>query len=293
LKKIEHIKNLLNHINEEKIAIIKSEIHQKELWVLNVAIKGGIFDKTHTLMVLDYIRDNKNPQRPETLNKLMVQLISSVFSYNRIRKQLRKRNREWFNTDDYPIREDHERILAYLLHEERFENEDFWHPQKFELLIKEIDANKKYKEQHIFSDYWLEYIMDILRTAPSKLTELTNQNINEFYEKVDRICSQDYEQDVFRKSEVLWDLATEMSVGIKNVGTNLMCDFLKESGFTDYAKMDIHMIRSMSEVLNVYSCSKLTDSESFVVTQWLANKITMTPFKLDKIQYVYGMYNKV
>ena len=96
---------------------------------------------------------------------------------------------------------------------------------------------------------------------------------------------------MFKKAEELWGLATELSIGIKNVGTNLMCDFLKESGFTDYAKMDIHMIRSMSEVMNVSNCSKLSDFESFFVTQWLADKIKMTPFKLDKILYVYGVYN--
>jgi thermostable 8-oxoguanine DNA glycosylase len=133
--------------------------------------------------------------------------------------------------------------------------------------------------------------MDILRTAPVKFIEFTNQDIKAFYNKIDRISNTDSGQDVFKKAEELWGFATELSIGIKNVGSNLMCDFLKESGFTDYAKMDIHMIRSMSDVLNVYSCGKLTDFESFVVTQWLADKIKMTPFKLDKILYVYGVYH--
>ena len=135
--------------------------------------------------------------------------------------------------------------------------------------------------------------MNILRTAPAKLIKLTNLNVEEFYHKVDRICNQDNGQDIFWKSETLWEFATEISIGIKNIGSNLACDFLKESGFTDYAKMDVHMIRSMSEFLDVYSCKNLTDFESFVVTQWLANKINMTPFRLDKILYVYGVYHKL
>ena len=57
-------------------------------------------------------------------------------------------------------------------------------------------------------------------------------------------------------------MATDFSIGIKNVGPNLMCDFLKESGFTDYAKMDVHMIRSMSEVLQFNKDDKLPDYES-------------------------------
>lgn len=291
MKNIDHIINLLVDINQARLKEIKGEIHQKELWLIHTAENANRFDTTHTEMVLDFIRDNKVPKRPQTLNKLMIQFLSSAFSYNRIRKQLRKINREKYYRDYYPIREDHEKILAYLLDDERFLLEDYWYPLKFESLIKEVERKGQYKNQHIISDYWLEHIMGILRTAPTKLIEITNQDVNTFYAMVDRISNNDFDNDIFKKAEALWVFATQLSIGISNVGTNLMCDFLKESGFTDYAKMDIHMIRSMSEVLNIYSCSKLSDFESFAVTQWIASKIKMTPFKLDKILYVYGVYN--
>jgi len=291
MTKVENIINLLNQVKEERIRQIESEIQQKESWVTDIAIKGSRFDTTHTEMVLDFIRDNKTPKRPETLNKLMIQLISSAFSYNRIRRQLRKINREKFSIDNYPIREDHEKILAYLLDEERFKIEDFWHPQKLELLIRDVETEGRYKDYKIISDYWLEHIMQILRTAPAKMIEISNENIAEFYKKVDDVCDKDYQQNVFRKSQNLWELTIEFSNGIRNVGSNLICDFLKESGFTQYAKMDVHLIRSMSEVINRNTCHELSDFESFIVTQWLADNIKMTPFKLDKILYVYGVYN--
>jgi len=292
MKKGNQIKALLNKIGTEKIENIKKEIQQKESWVVNTAEQSDLFDATHAEMVLDFIRDNKKPSRPETINKLMIQFISSAFSYNRIRKQLRKINRIQFNEDNYPVREDHQKILAYLLNDERFEDESNWRPERFGVLVEEIDEKGEYKELQIMSPYWLEHIMNILRTAPAKMIRLTNQNVEEFYNKIDGICNSDYDNDIFRKSALLWELATELSIGITNVGTNLMCDFLKESGFTDYAKMDIHLIRSMSEVLEVYRCSNLSDFESFVVSQWLADKIKITPFKLDKILYVCGVYNK-
>jgi hypothetical protein len=99
------------------------------------------------------------------------------------------------------------------------------------------------------------------------------------------------EGEVFRKAQELWEFATEMSIGIRNVGTHLICDFLKESGYTEYAKMDVHLIRTMSEVLNANSCKDLTDFELFVTTLWVADKIKMTPYRLDKIQYIYDMYH--
>lgn len=286
-----HIGNLLNKITEEKIKQILNEIHQKELWLINTVENQQIFDKTHTDMVLDFIRDNKIPERPKTINKLMVQLISSAFSYNRIRKQMRKINRAEFHADYYPIREDYCKILAFLLSENRFLDEISWHPINFESLVRKVESDGQFKSLHILTNFWLEYIMDILHTAPAKLIEITNQDIDVFYNTIDNISNNDFGHDIYKKAKALWDFATQLSSGIKHVGTNLMCDFLKESGFTDYAKMDIHMIRSMSEVLNIYSCSELSDFESFVVTQWLANKIKMTPFKLDKILYVYGVYH--
>jgi len=54
----------------------------------------------------------------------------------------------------------------------------------------------------------------------------------------------------------------------------------------------VHMIRSISEVLQINQDDKLADYESFATTQWLANKMNMTPYRLDKIFYVYGVYRK-
>ena len=67
-------------------------------------------------------------------------------------------------------------------------------------------------------------------------------------------------------------MATDFSMGIGNVGSNLMSDFLKESGFADYAKMYVNMIRSMSEVLKINKDDKLPDYESFATTQSLQIK---------------------
>jgi len=290
--KIDSIIEILQNVSDKRLDEIRKEISNKESILIHTAEKGGVFDKTHTDMVLGAIRDNKSPSRPETLNKLLLQLISSAFSYNRVRNQLKRINNSKFNRNYFPVGEDHKRLLGYLLNDERFEDEDYWHPVRFEALLEEIKHHRKYEAVNELTPYWLGYILDILGTAPSKLIEITNLNVNEFYRKVDDICNQDFNDDIFFKSEVLWRMATDFSIGIKNVGPNLMCDFLKESGFTDYAKMDVHMIRSISEVLQINQDDKLADYESFATTQWLANKMNMTPYRLDKIFYVYGVYRK-
>jgi hypothetical protein len=180
MKNIVHIKNLLNNITLERIVEIKDEIKYKESQLIAYAQNGSHYDSTHRTMVLESIRDNKPRPRPESLNKLMVQFVSSAFSYNRIRKQLRKINRDVFNNPSFPVRENHEQILAYILNDKRFEDEVYWHPREFKDLIKEIDKKGDYKYPHRISDYWLEHMMDTLRTAPNKLLELSSNDINEF-----------------------------------------------------------------------------------------------------------------
>ncbi|HQB28608.1 MAG TPA: HIT family protein [Paludibacter sp.] len=290
--KIDNIRELLENISDKRFEEIKEEVHGKESLLIHAAEAGGVFDKTHRDMVMDAIRDNKSPSRPETINRLMLQLISSAFSYNRVRNQLKRINKSRFHHDYYPILDDHKLLLGYILNDERFKDEDFWHPVRFKALIEEIKNTRKYEKVHELTDYWLTYLLDILSTAPAKLIEITNQNVTEFYDKVDEICNQGFNDDIFFKAEVLWRMATDFSTGIRNVGSNLMCDFLKESGFTDYAKMDVHMIRSMSEVLQFNKDDKLPDYESFATTQWLASKLGMTPYRLDKILYVFGVYRK-
>lgn len=125
IRKSIHLKYFLDTITQQRIISIKNEIHQKESWLISVLEKGDVFDDTHAEMVRDFIRDNKNPARPKSLNELMIQFISSAFSYNRIRKQLRKINREVFNSSNYPIRGDHKNILAFILNDSRFEDDKY------------------------------------------------------------------------------------------------------------------------------------------------------------------------
>lgn len=151
------------------------------------------------------------------------------------------------------------------------------------MLVSELDDYGKYKERQVLSEFWLEHIMGILRTAPVRLMELTDGGLEQFYQKIDFVCLNDFSDDIVKKSEKLWSKALEISSGVKNVGPNLSCDFLKESGFTDFVKMDIHMIRSMSEFCNLNNCKSLSDFELFTISQWLAKEIQITPFRLDKI----------
>jgi len=184
MKKDEEIISKLNSIKDDKLNEIITEIQRKEQWVIANAFNSRVFDETHRNMVVDFVKDQKTPIRPELINKLFIQFISSAFSYNRIRNQLRKINREIFKNPNYPIREDHMRILAYLLNDPRFNNMEFWHPLNFNKLISEIIVKGDYSKLKILSDYWLNHIIQILSTCPTRFANFTLNDPTLFYKRL-------------------------------------------------------------------------------------------------------------
>ncbi len=289
MKKIERIKDILSRIDNDSLLRIKQEIKDKELLLISLAEKGEISDKTCEDSVFDYLKLSKNPPRPKNLNELMVQFIGSAFSYNRIRIQMRKIHRERFGNPDFPIKSEHKKILSYIFNDQRLNDDFFWHPERLGILMDEIESRGDYNNPMIITPYWLGRIMSTLLTAPKRIMEITGGDISAFYKKIDEMCNDECQGDIFEKSKRLWNFAKEISVGVKNVGPNLVCDFLKESGFTAYAKMDVHLMRSMGNFLHNFKDEKLDDFESFVTAQWFADKIGMTPYRFDKILFVWGI----
>ncbi len=88
----------------------------------------------------------------------------------------------------------------------------------------------------------------------------------------------------------MWELATEISKSINNVGVALICDFLKEIGFTRYVKVDHHFKREFPELISTSKKCKQSPKESFILSQELADSIGITPFHLDSILYLWGRY---
>ena len=84
--------------------------------------------------------------------------------------------------------------------------------------------------------------------------------------------------------------ALEVSKSINNVGVALVCDFLKEIGFTRFVKVDHHFKREFPELLSTSKTCKQSPKESFILSQELADSIGITPFHLTRSLYLWGRY---
>lgn len=288
MSKINGIKDLLERITLQRLLQIKKEILEKEKELIDQAQIGNRLDTTHTDMVLNSIRDNRIPDHPKDLNRLMLQFITSALTYTVLREELKRQFKQIFDKDGYPVLDDYRFLLSKIFHETKFINETNWHPEKLLEIAEAIQGKNAYD---LKSKKPKPRIIAVLLTAPPVINAIFGNNLQKKYEEIEKI--QDI-PDAINRAVKLWSFAENVhkyeGKKIRNVGTALVCDFLKESGFKNYAKIDFQMIKAISDLIGG-GCKKFNNFDLFVATQWIAQNIEMTPFRLDKILYVHGWMN--
>jgi hypothetical protein len=80
-------------------------------------------------------------------------------------------------------------------------------------------------------------------------------------------------------------LATKISLNIHGIGFALACDFLKELGYSDYVKPDVHIIDIFQE-LGLTKSKKPEDVFTAVLN--FAESIDEIPYRVDKMFWLIG-----
>ena len=70
------------------------------------------------------------------------------------------------------------------------------------------------------------------------------------------------------------------------MGFPLACDFLKEIGYTDYPKPDVHIKDIIEVLLKSNAEDKISDRSAYEMIIDIATKSNVTPYKLDKILWL-------
>lgn len=85
--------------------------------------------------------------------------------------------------------------------------------------------------------------------------------------------------------ETAWVLAVSISQQIRGMGPTLVCDALKEVGFSNYSKPDTH-IKDIFCELGLADSSE--DKEVFYALWEFANEVNALPSQVDKIFWLIG-----
>ena len=67
------------------------------------------------------------------------------------------------------------------------------------------------------------------------------------------------------------------------MGFPLACDFLKEIGYTDFPKPDVHIKDIIKVLLKSDTENKISDISAYEIIIDIATKSNVTPYKMDKI----------
>ncbi len=215
------------------------------------------------------------PLRPEDKQTLTKQFCVSAFSYAPLRRYLAS------FIDNLPMRDTIPLSLSKAFDNSDFLEDSNWSPESLHKLALRIQAKSNFD---LSRKQFNPRIISVLLTGTIFLSNELRNGLDKFYHTILSAST----------PITMWKLAEEFSKPISNVGVALICDFLKEIGFTRYVKVDHHFRREFPALISDLKNCKQSSKESFILSQEIADSIGITPFHLDSILYLWGRYgNKV
>jgi len=213
----------------------------------------------------------ESPSRPTDVETLMKQFCVSAFSYAPLRKYLAS------FIGNIPMRDTIALSLSRAFNDNEFLNDSSWSPMALHNVARKIQLREKYD---LSRKQFNPRIISVLLTGTKVLDKELSRGLDAFYKKISNANT----------PTAMWEYATQISASINNVGVTLICDFLKEIGFTRYVKVDHHFKREFPKLISSSKTCKQSPKESFILSQELADLVGITPFHLDSILYLWGRY---
>lgn len=225
--------------------------------------------------IIKYLEHGGFPDRPDTIPLLMKCLIKSCYSYAVLRKYCVS------ILGEIPSPGTIGECLARVFSHEPFREEETWFPAKLGETAAEIQVREKYD---LKSNRMKPRMIRVLLDSSSEMGMKLERGLSAFYLEVEDV--------VKGEPEHLWEYVVELARGIYNVGPALICDFLKEIGFSQFVKVDHHFQKEFPALMNMNSCDKISPRIHFIISQQISKELGMTPYHLDKILYDWGRYKK-
>ena len=147
-------------------------------------------------------------------------------------------------------------------------------------LYKTIDANEEFVLPDIEGEetVWSKYCKSTIQSA--KFLKRFGNNFNKFKVYVNK-----FYEDKFDRPALAYLIGEE----IDGLGFALACDFLKESGYIEYVKVDRH-IEDIFKWLNIVG-KNASVYKVFRAVVKFAETLEKTPYEVDKLFWLIGSGN--
>lgn len=264
--------------DEREVSQVRRELERRREILAKLARdQNAPLDKLDRQEIILYLERGLLPARPHAVTDLMKAFVKSCFSYAVLR------NFCVSILGEIPTPETIGECLARVFNFGSFRLEETWLPIKLRSAAEQIQAREQYD---LNSNEPRPRMVRVLLDGSAEMGRRLDKGISAFYTSLDKVTQRD--------PEFVWKYVEDFSDPIYNVGPALICDFLKEIGYSQFVKVDHHFKKQFPTLM--YSgddCKALSPKRHFILAQHLADRLGMTPYHLDKILYDWGRYGKL
>jgi len=263
-------------MNHKEINVVHPKLMKMRKKLITLAHDQNIqMDKLDRKCIISFFQHWEIPQRPKDINKLMKTFFTCCFTYAPLRKYLSSISGSIPTPSMLP------KCLAEIYSEEEFLNDQNWTPSRLYKVASRIQQKEHFD---LKSNKFNSRIIAVILGGSQEMEKRLEFGMDKFYIELDRINNS--------TGEEIWKYVSEFQKNIYNVGTALICDFLKDIGCDRFVKIDHHFKKEFPSLLGLNDCKHLNAKEHFILSQEISNKIKMSPFHLDHLLYQWGRDKK-
>ena len=194
-----------------------------------------------------------------TLQDLFVRLISSAQNYQGMPNFIKYNDRK-------------EKIKQLLFNYDLLKISELLPDDLYNMFKKEFNVQRSAK--NIKQDSWHKWSKSVIDSAKFLTSFKDATDFKEFIGL--------FQYNIETKTALPLLISTKIS----GIGFPLACDFLKEIGYTDYPKPDVHIKDIIQVLLKLDSKESISNILAFEAIIDIATKCKVTPYKLDKILWL-------
>ncbi|MBT0652250.1 hypothetical protein [Geomobilimonas luticola] len=265
-----------SYISPDEVNRVHSELMRRRDLLINFAHDNQIsMENLDRECIVTFFERWELPKRPVCIPDLMKTFFTCCFTYAPLRKYLSS------IAGSIPTPEMLPDCLSQIYSEKAFLLDQNWTPLKLHEIAENIQAREKFD---LKSNQFQPRMISVLLDGSMEMDRRLKLGLESFYSELKEING--------KSGYEIWAYVSGFSTNIYNVGTALICDFLKDIGCDQFVKVDHHFKNEFPALLGYSDCNKLSSKDHFVLSQSIANSLKMSPFHLDHLLYQWGRYKK-
>lgn len=266
----------MRHINQNEINAVRYELMMRRDKLIKFAHDQKLqMDKLDRKCIITFFQHWEIPERPKDVPELMKTFFTCCFTYAPLRKYLAS------IAGSIPTPSMLPNCLSKIYSEKEFLAGQNWTPAKLHNIASKIQQKEGFD---LKSNKFKPRMISVILDGSIEMEKRLGFGVERFYQELDRINKS--------SGEEIWEYVSEFPKQIHNVGTTLICDFLKDIGCDRFVKVDHHFKKEFPSLLGLNDCNKLSYKEHFILSQEISHMLEMSPFHLDHLLYQWGRYKK-